>query len=139
MGYTDVQTIDGMKKVILVADDSSTARKFVSFALALEHFQILTAVDGMDALEKISWTPVDLAIVDLNMPNMDGFELIRAIRGSEDLKELPVIILSSETSPESKKLGKEAGANAYLEKPFNVDKIKYQVSKFLNLSHSVGE
>lgn len=139
MGYTEVMAGDGVKKVILVADDSSTARKFVSFALALEHFRIIAAVDGMDALEKISRTPVDLAIVDLNMPNMDGYELIRAIRGSEDLKELPVIILSSETSPESKQRGKEAGANAYLEKPFNADKIKYQVSKFLNLVHSVRE
>lgn len=139
MGYTEVMAGDGVKKVILVADDSSTVRKFVSFALALEHFRIIAAVDGMDALEKISRTPVDLAIVDLNMPNMDGYELIRAIRGSEDLKELPVIILSSETSPESKQRGKEAGANAYLEKPFNADKIKYQVSKFLNLVHSVRE
>lgn len=127
------KTITSAKKVILVADDSSTVRKFVSFSLALENFQIITAVDGMDALEKISRNSVDLAIVDLNMPNMDGFELIRAIRNSSDLKTLPVIILSSETSEKCKQLGKDAGADAYLEKPFNANKIKYQVSKFLNL------
>ncbi|HCW76182.1 MAG TPA: response regulator [Candidatus Marinimicrobia bacterium] len=117
----------------MVADDSSTVRKFVSFSLALENFQIITAVDGMDALEKISRNTVDLAIVDLNMPNMDGFELIRAIRNSPDLKTLPVIILSSETSEKSKQLGRDAGADAYLEKPFNANRIKYQVSKFLSL------
>lgn len=133
MGIANQQTLVSAKKVILVADDSSTVRKFVSFSLALENFQIITAVDGMDALEKISRNPVDLAIVDLNMPNMDGFELIRAIRNSEDLKSLPVIILSSETSEKSKQLGKDAGADAYLEKPFNANRIKYQVSKFLNV------
>ncbi|OIO63911.1 MAG: response regulator [Candidatus Marinimicrobia bacterium CG1_02_48_14] len=133
MAITEEQALTSVKKVILVADDSSTVRKFVSFSLALENFQIITAVDGMDALEKISRNTVDLAIVDLNMPNMDGFELIRAIRNSPDLKTLPVIILSSETSEKSKQLGRDAGADAYLEKPFNANRIKYQVSKFLSL------
>ena len=133
MAITEEQALTSVKKVILVADDSSTVRKFVSFSLALENFQIITAVDGMDALEKISRNTVDVAIVDLNMPNMDGFELIRAIRNSPDLKTLPVIILSSETSEKSKQLGRDAGADAYLEKPFNANRIKYQVSKFLSL------
>jgi len=133
MAITEEQALTSVKKVILVADDSSTVRKFVSFSLALENFQIITAVDGMDALEKISRNTVDLASVDLTMPNMDGFELIRAIRNSPDLKTLPVIILSSETSEKSKQLGRDAGADAYLEKPFNANRIKYQVSKFLSL------
>ncbi len=90
------------------------------------------AEDGMDALEKMSQIRVDLAIVDLNMPNMDGFELLENIRGSDDYKDLPVIILSSERGEISKKRGKELGANAYLEKPLDVKMIQYQVSKFLN-------
>lgn len=121
-----------MKKVILIADDSSTVRKFVSFSLVMDEFEVITAVDGMDALEKMSQMNIDLAIVDLNMPNMDGFELIKTIRESEDYKDLPVIILSSERGEESKVRGKNVGANAYLEKPFNTKMIQYQVSKFLN-------
>ena len=121
-----------MKKVILVADDSSTVRKFVSFSLKMENFNVITAEDGMDALEKMSQAHVDLAIVDLNMPNMDGFELIQNIRNSDDYGRLPVIILSSERGENAKERGEEVGANAYLEKPFDVKMIQYQVSKFLN-------
>ncbi|MFH1852277.1 MAG: response regulator [Candidatus Neomarinimicrobiota bacterium] len=121
-----------MQRVILVADDSSTVRKFVSFSLKLHEYEVVTAVDGMDALEKMSQTKIDLAIVDLNMPNMDGFELINAIRSSEDYDKLPVLILSSERGEESKARAREVGANAYLVKPFDAKMLQYQVVKFLN-------
>lgn len=120
-----------MSKVILVADDSSTMRKFVSFSLKMQNFEVVTAEDGMDALEKMSQTQVDLAIVDLNMPNMDGFELIENLRRSADYEELPIIILSSERSEATIERGKAAGADAYLVKPFDAKKIQYQVSKYL--------
>jgi two-component system chemotaxis response regulator CheY len=95
---------------------------------------VVTAVDGMDALEKISQTPkVDLIIVDLNMPNMDGFEFIQTVRGSELHRNVPIIILSSERGEESKRRGKEVGADAYIEKPFDAKNIEYQVSKFLDI------
>jgi two-component system chemotaxis response regulator CheY len=123
--------VDNAKKVILVADDSSTVRKFVSFSLKMDNFEVITAEDGMDALEKMSQTHIDLAIVDLNMPNMDGFELIDTVRKSDDYKDLPIIILSSERGMVSKKRGEEVGANVYLEKPFDTKMIQYQVSKFL--------
>lgn len=120
-----------MPNIILVADDSSTVRKFVSFSLRLQDYIVITAEDGMDALEKISQTPVDLAIVDLNMPNMDGFELIETIRQSEDYKDLPIIILSSERGEGTKKRGAELGANTYLEKPFDAKVVQEQVAKLL--------
>ncbi len=125
------------KQVVMIADDSSTVRKFVSFSLAACDLEVVTAVDGMDALEKISQTPqVDLIIVDLNMPNMDGFEFIQNIRGSEVHRNVPIIILSSERGEESKRRGKEVGANAYIEKPFDARNIEYQVSKFLEIDRS---
>ena len=125
------------KQVVMVADDSSTVRKFVSFSLAACDLEVVTAVDGMDALEKISQTPhVDLIIVDLNMPNMDGFEFIQNVRGSEVHRNVPIIILSSERGEESKRRGKEVGANAYIEKPFDARNIEYQVSKFLEIERS---
>ncbi len=120
-----------MKKVILIADDSSTMRKFVSFSLKMKNFEVVAAEDGMDALEKLSQTRVDLAIVDLNMPNMDGFELIETIRGSQDYADLPVIILSSERSEATKARGKAAGANSYIVKPFDAKMVQYHVSKYL--------
>ncbi len=122
-----------MKKRVLVADDSSTVRKFLTFSLKMQNLEVVTAIDGMDALEKIAQTKIDLAIVDLNMPNMDGFELIQYLRQSQDYKDLPIIILSSERSESSQKRGKEVGANVYLVKPFNAKMIQYQVSKYLSI------
>ena len=122
------------KQVVLIADDLSTVRKFVSFSLSAEDIEIITAVDGMDALEKVSQAPrVDLVIVDLNMPNMDGYEFIENLRKSETHKDVPIIILSSERSEEAKQRGMDVGANIYIEKPFDADRIKYQVSKYLTL------
>ncbi len=125
------------KQVVLVADDSSTVRKFVSFSLGAQNLEVLTAVDGMDALEKISQTPViDLVIIDLNMPNMDGYECIQNIRKSDVHGDVPINILSSERGEESKKRGKDVGANAYIEKPFDTKNIEYQVAKFLEIKRS---
>ncbi len=115
----------------MIADDSSTVRKFVAFSLQMNQFEVVMAEDGMDAMEKISQNQVDLAIVDLNMPNMDGFEFIETIRKTEDYKNLPIIILSSEKSEESIQKGKAVGADSYLTKPFNAKMIQYHVAKFL--------
>ncbi len=77
---------DQNKQVVLIADDSSIVRKFVSFSLSSQNMEVITAVDGMDALEKVSQIPkLDLVIVDLNMPNMDGFEFIENFRQDEKL------------------------------------------------------
>lgn len=121
------------RQVVLVADDSTTVRKFVSFSLRTQqHMDVITAEDGMDALEKMSQTDrINLLIVDLNMPNMDGFELIENVRKSDRYKDIPIIILSSERGEESKRRGKAVGADAYVEKPFDAKKIQYEVSKFL--------
>jgi two-component system chemotaxis response regulator CheY len=123
-----------MKRVILVVDDSPTVRKFVSVSLAMQGFTVVTACDGMDALEKLPKSNVDLVITDLNMPNMDGFELIRTLRESDAYRELPVIILSSLSDQSSKELGGELGVTSYLVKPFSLEKIQYEVSKYVSWS-----
>jgi two-component system chemotaxis response regulator CheY len=121
-----------MGKVILVVDDSATVRKFVSASLTMQGFNVIAACDGMDALEKLpSWT-FDLVITDLNMPNMDGFELIRSLRGNPQYKELPIIILSSLDDSTSIQTGKGVGASSYLMKPFSLEKIQYEVSKYIS-------
>ncbi|MDP2363562.1 MAG: response regulator [Ignavibacteria bacterium] len=121
-----------MKKVILIADDSPTIRKFVSVSLKVKGFEIIQAADGMQALEIMPTGHVDLVITDLNMPNIDGFELIKAIRSSEEYKEIPIIILSSLSGSEEIEKGIQYGANAYLLKPFDSERVFYEVSKFLN-------
>jgi len=121
-----------MKKVILVADDSPTIRKFVAFSLSVKGYEIIPVSDGMQALEKLPSGNIDLVITDLNMPNVDGYELIRSIRGNEELKELPIIILSSLSKNEEIEKGMESGANSYLVKPFDAKRVLYEVSKYLN-------
>lgn len=121
-----------MNNVILVVDDSTTVRKFVSLSLSMQGFQVVTACDGMDALEKLPTAKVDLVITDLNMPNMDGYEFIRTLRESDQYKDLPVIILSSLSDQISKDLGLKAGAHSYLVKPFSIEKVQYEVAKYLS-------
>ena len=121
-----------MKKIILIADDSSTVRKFVSFSLASKGFKVLTASDGMEAIEMMPSNKVDLIITDLNMPNLDGFKFIQSIRGNDEYSQIPIIILSSLSKSEEIQKGITCGADSYLVKPFDPKRIQYEVSKYLN-------
>lgn len=121
-----------MSHTILVVDDSATVRKFVSVSLGMQGFNVVTACDGMDALEKLPAQQVDLIITDLNMPQMDGFELIRSLRESPAYHDLPVIILTSLSDGASKKQSEHLGVHSYLQKPFSLEKIQYEVSKYLS-------
>jgi len=123
-----------MKQTIMIVDDSPTVLKFVSYSLKNSGFRVITASDGMDAIEKISTqdTPIDMIITDLNMPNMDGYELIATLRRNEKFKSTPIIILSSEEDEADKRKGSEAGADSYLTKPFKSSVLLYEVSKYLS-------
>lgn len=123
-----------MKQTIMIVDDSPTVLKFVSYSLKNSGFKVITATDGMDALEKISSSDsnVDMIITDLNMPNMDGYELIATLRRNEQFKQTPIIILSSEEDDADKRRGSDAGADSYLTKPFKSSVLLYEVSKFLS-------
>ena len=115
----------------MLLDDSPTIRKFVSISLKVNGYEIIQVADGMEALEVLPSGRIDLVITDLNMPNIDGFELIKTIRSNEDYKEIPIIILSSLSGSEEIEKGIQSGANAYLLKPFDSNRILYEVSKFL--------
>jgi len=121
-----------MKKVILIADDSPTIRKFVSFSLKAHGFEVVAACDGMEAVELLPTQSIDLIITDLNMPNMDGFELIKAVRENENNKDIPIIILSSLKGSEEIEKGLKVGANSYMVKPFDPKRIQYEVAKYIN-------
>lgn len=121
-----------MAKKILVAEDSASIRKFITLALKLRGYQVITAVDGMEAMEKLPNEKIDLLITDLNMPNIDGYKLIRNIRNNDAYKNLPIIILSSLSGDEDVQQGLAAGANSYLIKPFNTKRIQYEVAKYLD-------
>ncbi len=119
-------------KAVMIVDDSEAIRKFLVFALRAQGFSVVVARDGMDALEKLSQNKVDLVITDLNMPNMDGFEFLRALREDHEYFEVPVIILSSLSSDQDVEMGLSLGANSYLIKPFDQRRIQYEVAKYIN-------
>jgi len=120
-----------MTKKILVAEDSSSVRKFITFALKLIGYEVIATEDGMAALEQLPKAKVDMLITDLNMPNVDGIRLIKTIREDPEYKDLPIIILSSLSAEEDIKNGLAAGANSYLIKPFNAKRIQYEISKYI--------
>lgn len=122
-----------MSQTILVVDDSPTIVKFVSFSLRNSGFEVVTASDGMDAIEKMSHLPEDVSLVitDLNMPNLDGYGLIGTLRQNEKYRETPIIILSSEDSVEDRERGMTVGANSYLVKPFKSAMLLGEVERYL--------
>jgi len=125
-----------LSKVILLVDDSPTVRRMMEWALKPGGFRTLQAADGIHALEILAAQAVDLAIVDLNMPRMDGIELIRTIRADDKLKRLPVILLTTEGREQDREAGLKAGANLYLTKPSAPALLREKAEAFLGTAPS---
>ena len=120
-----------MSKVIMTVDDSTSIRQMVSFTLTQAGYQVVEAVDGKDAVTKLATATVDMVITDLNMPNMDGVELIRQVRTQGKFKFLPIIMLTTESKDTKKQEGKAAGATGWIVKPFNATQLVDVVKKLL--------
>ena len=118
-----------MAKKILAVDDSKTMRDMVSFTLKGAGYEIVEAEDGKAALAVLNGVKVDAIITDLNMPNMNGFELIRALRANPTYKFTPILMLTTESQEEKKEQGKAAGAKAWMVKPFAPTQLVNAVSK----------
>ena len=120
---------DSMAKKILVVDDSKAIRQSVTFVLEQNDYQVIDAEDGLDALEKLEGQAVDLIITDVNMPNMNGIELIQEVRSRNDLKFVPILVLTTESQNSVMDKGKAAGATGWIVKPFSTDKLLAAVRK----------
>jgi two-component system chemotaxis response regulator CheY len=118
-----------MPKVALVVDDSSMVRQMVAHTLARAGFSVIEGSNGQDALTKLGTASVALIVTDLNMPVMDGLELIRRVRSNPLYRSTPILMLTTETLDARKKEGKAAGATGWLTKPFNPDQLLQVVAK----------
>lgn len=118
-----------MSKKALTVDDSKTIREMVSFTLSGAGFEIIEAEDGQDALRVLEGQDVNLIITDLNMPNMDGLELMRQLRAQDKFKFTPILMLTTEGDDTKKQQGKDAGATGWIVKPFNPEKLVQVVNK----------
>jgi two-component system chemotaxis response regulator CheY len=109
---------------ILIVEDSPTMRQLLVFALKrLKEVDIVEAQDGMDGLRKVSSDHFDLALIDINMPVMDGLKLISLIRGEDNLREMPIIVITTEGAKEDRERALALGANEYLTKPIQANKV----------------
>ena len=112
------QTAPGSPKRILVVDDSSLVRLYYRDVLEKAGFEVEQAINGIEAMEKVLAGPFDLAIVDVDMPRMDGFTFLRALRrGAPAVATLPALVISTEAGAQDLDDARGAGANFYLVKP----------------------
>ena len=118
-------------KKILAVDDSISIRKSISFVLTQEGYEVVEAVDGVDGLAKAKEDKFNLVITDINMPNMDGIEMIKQIRQTEGYKFTPIIALTTENQDSKMQEGKAAGATGWIVKPFTSEKLLAIVKKII--------
>lgn len=116
---------------ILTVDDSASMRQMVAFTLKGAGFDVIEAVDGVDALNKAKGSNPDVVLTDVNMPNMDGIALITELRKLPNYKFTPMLMLTTESSADKKSAGKTAGATGWLVKPFNPDQLLATINKVI--------
>ncbi len=116
---------------ILLVDDSVTMRKMVAYTLTCVGHMVQQAGDGDEALRVISSQPADLIITDINMPKMDGIALIKALRLLPDYQSTPILVLTTEIDASKKNQAKQAGATAWIEKPFDPDDLLSIIDRVL--------
>lgn len=112
-----------MSKCVMAVDDSATIRQVLQTTLHGAGYDVIEAADGRDAINKLEKYHVDMMVADLNMPDMDGIELIRHVRQSPVHRFLPIIMLTTESQPEKKQEGKAAGASGWIVKPFRPEQL----------------
>ena len=118
---------------LLIVDDSSMLRDMLTYALNEGGYNEVTeGIDGVDGLKKAKETQHDLLIVDYNMPNMNGIEMIKAIRKLENYKSIPIFMLTTERSEDLKQEAKSAGATGWITKPFVPEQLLKAVNTVLN-------
>ncbi|MBX9298155.1 response regulator [Chromobacterium piscinae] len=120
-----------MGKTILIVDDSTTLRQVVRMTLAGAGYEVLEAGNGKEALDILDGRKIHLIISDVNMPQMDGISLLKNIKQLSHYKFTPVIMLTTESAEEKKREGKEAGAKAWVVKPFQPPVLLTAVSKLI--------
>lgn len=120
------------KPVMLIVDDNEEMLNFLSGNFS-NQYSILTAEDGIEALEKLKENDVTLIVSDWMMPRMDGVELCKALRADQDISHIPFILLTAKTDTNSKIEGMDCGADAYIEKPFSVQYLEACIKNLLDL------
>jgi two-component system alkaline phosphatase synthesis response regulator PhoP len=121
---------------ILVADDETYIVHILDFSLGMEGYEVITAFDGEEALQKATESKPDLIILDIMMPKMDGYETCKALKSDERTKDIPVILLSAKGQKVSMQTGYDVGADEYISKPFSPRKVVDRINTMLGHTDS---
>lgn len=127
-----------MKPTLLLVDDNKEILEVLEEELA-ESYEIITALNGQQALDLLTKKAVDLIVSDVMMPGMDGFELCKTVKSNLEFSHVPVILLTAKNTLDSKITGLEMGADAYLEKPFDVEHLLAQIASLLTNRNKLKE
>jgi chemosensory pili system protein ChpA (sensor histidine kinase/response regulator) len=122
--------------LVLVVDDSITVRRIMQRLLQREGFRVVLAVDGLNAIEKLAGEIPSIVLSDIEMPHMDGFDLVRNIRSDTRLKHIPIVMITSRIADKHRELAMSLGANEYLGKPYSEDGLLTILRKYTNQSLS---
>ena len=123
---------------IMVVDDSLTVRKITSRLLEREGFQVVTAKDGVDALEQLVDMKPDVMLLDIEMPRMDGFDLARNVRADARLRDIPIIMITSRMADKHRNYAKEIGVDHYLGKPYSEEDLLALIGRYTAAAASVA-
>jgi two-component system chemotaxis response regulator CheY len=118
-----------MSKTILTVDDSRTMRDMLRLALMDAGFNVIQAEDGIHGLEVLKGETPDVIITDINMPRMDGYGFMQGVRADPDYRAIPILVLTTESSPEKKMRARDAGATGWIVKPFDPGKLVDAVNR----------
>lgn len=123
-----------MSKVVCIVDDQPSLRQMLRFALNINGLKVIEAEHGVQAFDRLVTHEIDMLIVDWQMPEMDGMELVRQLRKVEKYAELPIIMISCRDDLEARREARSLGVLSWLKKPFRISEIQSTVENVLNLS-----
>jgi chemosensory pili system protein ChpA (sensor histidine kinase/response regulator) len=115
----------------MIVDDSLTVRKIAGRLLSREGYNVVTAKDGVDAMEQLHDLVPDVMLVDIEMPRMDGFDLTRNVRNDRRLKHVPIIMITSRTAEKHRMMAKEIGVDVFLGKPYQEEELLGHIAGFV--------
>jgi DNA-binding response OmpR family regulator len=120
------------KKRILIVDDEEDILIVLKFRLEANNYEVLTASDGQEGLNKARTEKPDLIILDLMLPKLDGYKVCRMLKFDESYKVIPIIMFTARVQQKDEELGKEMGADAYVTKPFEPEILLEKIRQLLN-------
>lgn len=126
-----------MGKKILVVDDEVHICKIIRYALEHENFDVIVGIDGKEGLKMAREESPDLIILDLMLPNIDGFKICRLLKFDERYRQIPIILLSARSNAQDRELGKQVGADLFMAKPFDPEELARNVKDLLTVGSNI--